>query len=249
MFIGSPLEQFEINLLMPLRIGNFNVPITNSTLFMFISCALVVALVALSTRNATLIPNRWQSVVEMLYDFVANLVSENIGKAGTKYFPLVFSVFTFILFSNLVGMVPYSFTITSHLVLVLALGLSLFIGITIIGFLNHGLHFFSMLLPEGTPMWLAPALVVIELISYLSKPLSLSIRLFANMMAGHTLLKIIAGFGWQIFTIGGFAAIGGFIPLILLVALMGLEFAVAMIQAYVFSLLICSYLNDSINLH
>ena len=249
MSVHSPLEQFELSLLIPIRLGNFNIPFTNSSLFMLLSCGLVVALISLSTKNATLIPSRWQSVTEMLYDFVGNLISENIGKEGVKYFPLIFCLFTFLLFCNLLGMIPYSFTVTSHLIVTFGLGCSLFIGTTIIGFQKHGLHFFSMLLPEGCPGWLAPALVVIELISYVSKPLSLSIRLFANMMAGHTLLKIIAGFGWSLFALGGLASLGGFVPVILLIALMGLEFGVAMVQAYVFTLLFCTFLNDSIHLH
>jgi ATP synthase subunit 6 len=247
--MNSPLEQFEILRIIPITIIGYDISITNSALFSLIAILSMVSIVWMSTHRATIVPNKWQSGVEIIYEFVLNTVTDNIGKKGLRYFPLVFALFSFILMCNLIGMIPYSFTVTSHAIITFGIGFSLFIGITILGFLNHGIHFFSLLLPEGSPMGLAPLIVGIELLSYFSKPLSLSIRLFANMMAGHTLLKIIAGFGWTMFGLGGMFYIFGFIPVILLFALVGLEIGIAAIQAYVFSLLVCMYLNDSIHLH
>jgi F-type H+-transporting ATPase subunit a len=195
------------------------------------------------------VPSRWQSVVEMIYEFVANLVDEQIGKKGKKFFPLIFTTFVFLLFTNLIGMIPYSFTVTSHFIVTFGLSLSLFIGITIVGFQVHGLHFFSFLLPKGAPLALAPLLVVLELVSYCFRAVSLGVRLFANMMAGHTLVKILSGFAWTMLSVGGVLAAAAVIPFGIVFALTGLEIGVACLQAYVFTILTCIYLNDAINLH
>jgi F-type H+-transporting ATPase subunit a len=246
----SPLEQFSIISLLPLRIGNIYFSFTNSSLFLLLTTALVFILFQMVTQNGGfLIPSRWQSFVEMIYQFVVSLVDEQIGGKGGKFFPLIFTLFVFLLFTNLIGMIPYSFTATSHLVVTFGLSLSLFIGVTIVGFQIHGLHFFSFLLPKGAPLILAPLLVVLELVSYCFRAVSLGVRLFANMMAGHTLVKILSGFAWTMLSVGGILGVASVIPFAVVFALTGLEIGVACLQAYVFTILICIYLNDSINLH
>ena len=193
--ISTPLEQFAIISIVPLHLGNVYFSFTNSALYMFLATGLVSLLCYLVTiHGGYLVPSRWQSIVEMIFQFVRSLVEEQIGPHGRKYFPLVFTTFLFLLSANLIGMIPYSFTATSHLVVTFGLSLSLFIGITIVGFQHHGLHFFSFLLPKGAPLILAPLLVVLELVSYCFRAVSLGVRLFANMMAGHTLVKIISSF-------------------------------------------------------
>lgn len=242
----SPLEQFSIVTLVPLGYFSF----TNSSFFMFLTVALVSFLFYLVTANGGfLVPTRWQSFVEMMYEFVLKLVEEQIGAAGKKYFPLIFTTFTFLLFSNLIGMIPYSFTTTSHLIVTFTLSVSIFIGVTIVGFQKHGIHFFSFLLPPGAPLGLAPFLVVIELVSYSFRAISLGVRLFANMMAGHTLVKILSGFAWTMMSLGGVMFVASFIPFAVVFALTFLEVGVACLQAYVFTILTCIYLNDAIHLH
>jgi F-type H+-transporting ATPase subunit a len=225
----------------------------NSSLFMLLTISLVLLLVYFVTLNGGhLVPNAWQSFVEIIYDFVLNLVNEQISGASSmkqRFFPLIFVTFTFLLFCNLIGMIPYSFTVTSHFIITLGLSLSLFIGITIVGFQTHGLHFFSILLPQGVPLPLAPFLVLLELISYCFRALSLGIRLFANMMAGHSLVKILSGFAWTMLSMGGIMYLAHLAPFLIVFALTGLELGVAILQAYVFTILICIYLNDAINLH
>ena len=250
MITFSPLEQFSIISLIPFHIGNLYFSFTNSSLFLLLTTSLLALLFYMVTRNGGfLLASRWQSFVEMIYEFVVSLVDEQIGSKGRKYFPLVFTIFVFLLFTNLIGMVPYSFTATSHLVVTFGLSLSLFIGITIIGFQTHGIHFFSYFLPKGAPLALAPLLVVLELVSYCFRAVSLGVRLFANMMAGHTLVKILSGFAWTMLSVGGLLTIASSIPFAIVFALTGLEIGVACLQAYVFTILICIYLNDAINLH
>ena len=201
-------------------------------------------------KGGYLVPNAWQSLVELVYDFVLNLVNEQIsGSVKQRFFPFVFVTFTFLLFSNLIGMIPYSFTVTSHFIVTLGLSFSLFVGVTLVGFQTHGLHFFSLLLPQGVPLPLAPFLVLLELISYSFRALSLGIRLFANMMAGHSLVTILSGFAWTMLSLGGVMYVAHLAPLAIVFALIGLELGVAMLQAYVFTILICIYLNDALNLH
>nr|YP_007890509.1 ATP synthase F0 subunit a [Andalucia godoyi]AGH24003.1 ATP synthase F0 subunit a [Andalucia godoyi] len=249
MFISSPFEQFQIVSFLPIKFGTLNLSFTNSSFYMLLVVLFIIALFALSTQKATIIPSRWQSIVEMLYEFVHNLVEEQVGPKGLRYFPVLFSVFLFILVSNLLGMIPYSFTVTSHIIVTFGLALAVFIGINIIGLSIHGAHFFSLFLPQGAPLALAPFLVLIELISYLFRVVSLAVRLFANMMSGHSLLKILSGFAWTMMCMGGFMFVASFIPLAIIFALTGLELAIAFLQAYVFTLLTCIYLNDAINLH
>lgn len=248
--VASPLEQFALLSLVPVHLGPLYLSFTNSSLFMVLVVSLALAVGFMVTlRGGALIPGPWQAGVEMIYEFVRNLVEEQVGPAGRPYFPLLFTTFTFLLLCNLVGMIPYSFTVTSHFVVTFGLSLSLFLGITAVGFQHHGLHFFSFLLPKGAPLILAPLLVVLELVSYCFRAVSLGVRLFANMMAGHTLVKILCGFAWSMLSLGGLLAVGSVAPLAIVFAITGLEVAVAVLQAYVFTILTCIYLNDAIHLH
>ena len=249
MTIGTPLEQFEISKILTLQLGWLDLSITNSAIAMILVIGLFMQLSIVTLKEARLIPTRWQSLMELTYEFVGGIVKEQIGEKGQGYFPLVYTIFTFLVISNLVGMIPYSFTITTHVAVTFTLSIAIFIGVTIIGFLNHGLRFIGILLPAGASLSLAPLLIVVELISYIARAISLAVRLFANMMAGHTLLKIISTFGWKIIVGGGLLGIIGIAPMILLIGLTGLEIAIAILQGYVFTVLTCSYLNDSINLH
>ena len=238
----NPLEQFTIERLVPLHIGRVDISYTNSALMMTVVVLLTTALVVLGTRRAALVPGRVQSMAEMLYEFVADLVDSNAGHDARPFFPFVFTLFVFILFANLLGLVPYSFTVTSHIVITFALALLVFIGVTIIGFVRHGVHFLSLFVPHGVPPVLLLLLVPIEVLSYFIRPFTLSIRLFANMLAGHTMLAIFGGFA---------AAIGllGILPLGVNILLIGLELLVAVLQAYVFAILTCLYLRDALYLH
>jgi F-type H+-transporting ATPase subunit a len=239
---GSPLEQFVIKPIVPISLGGADVSFTNSSLFMVITLGLVSAFMILGMRRSAIVPGRWQCAAELAYEFVAGLLRDTVGQEGRKYFPFVFTLFMFILCGNLLGMVPYSFTFTSHIIVTFALAFVIFIGVTVLGFAKHGMHFFSFFVPPGTPLPMYPLLIPIEVISYLSRPISLSVRLFANMLAGHTLLKVIAGF---------VAALGffGVLPLAFVVALTGLEILIAFLQAYVFTILTCLYINDALHLH
>mmetsp|Transcript_25936 Transcript_25936/g.79837 ORF Transcript_25936/g.79837 Transcript_25936/m.79837 type:complete len:257 (-) Transcript_25936:309-1079(-) len=252
--LASPLEQFQIVPIIPIYLGNYNFSITNSV---FISSLGIFGFFFLlySLINKTnfyfFMPNRWQILVEMFYEVIAGLLIKDIvGLKGEVYFPYFFSIFFFILVSNLIGLIPYSFTITSQLIVTFSLAFFLFLGINIICIKIHKFFFFSLFLPAGSSITLAFVLVPIEIVSYFVRPISLSVRLFANMMAGHTLLKVIAGFAWSMMSYGKNSLfIMHFIPLLILVVVMGLEFGVALIQAYVFTILTCIYLNDAINLH
>tara|TARA_B100000446_G_C10387477_1_gene282568 strand:- start:74 stop:703 length:630 start_codon:yes stop_codon:yes gene_type:complete len=209
---------------------------------MILTVLVVSIFLILSIKNKKVIPNRFQIISELLYEFIANMINDNIGHKGKKFFPFIFTLFTFILFGNLLGMLPYSFTFTSHIIVTFVLAMFIFLFITLIGIFMHGFKFFSLFVPKGAPMLMLPLMIPIEIISYLSRPISLSVRLFANMMAGHTMLKIFAGF---IVPLGIF----GIAPLMVDVALTALEVLIAFLQAYVFTILTCIYLNESINLH
>jgi F-type H+-transporting ATPase subunit a len=225
-----------------LRLGDVDLSYTNSALFMTIALVLAASFLMLATRRSALVPGRWQSLAEISYEFVANMIRDNVGQEGRKYFPLIFSLFMFVLFGNLLGLIPYSFTYTSHIIVTFAMAAVVFIGVTIIGFKKHGLHFLSFLMPAGVPIFMAPLIVPIEVLSYFTRPVSLSLRLFANMTAGHTMLKVFAGF---VALLGVF----GVVPLLLVAALTGLEMIIAFLQAYVFTILTCVYLNDALHLH
>ena len=209
----------------------------------------LITLVSSETKTFYIIPNSWQVLVETIYEVISQLLFDNINARGENYFPFISVLFTFILFSNLIGLIPYSFTVTSHLVITFSLSISLFIGVNIIGFNIHSSKMISIFLPSNTSFGLALLLVPIEFVSYIFKPISLGVRLFANLMAGHTLLKVIVGFAWSMLLLDELLFCMHVIPLIVLIVLMGLELAVAVIQAYVFTILTCIYLNDSVNLH
>ena len=239
---NNPLAQFEIQHLIPIKLGNLDASFTNSSLFMVLTVLAATALMVLAVRPRAAVPGRWQLLAELSYEFIAKMVSENIGKEGKPYFSFIFSIFMFVLFGNFLGMIPYSFTFTSHIAITLTMALVIFLLVTIIAFIKHGMHFFSFFLPAGVPIFLAPLMIAIEVISYFTRPFSLSIRLFANMMAGHTLLKVVGGF---VFPLG----VLGFVPVAGLVAITGLEFLIAFLQAYIFTILTCIYINDAIHLH
>jgi F-type H+-transporting ATPase subunit a len=239
---ANPLHQFTIERIVPMHVGRLDVSFTNSALFMVLAVLLIVALVFLTTRHAGLVPSRWQSVTELFYETIAKMIDEYVGHGGERYFPFVFTLFMFILFGNFLGMIPYSFTFTSHIIVTFAMAAVVFIGVTIIGIARHGLHFLTLFVPHGVPLWLLPLLVPIEMISYFIRPFTLSIRLFANMVAGHAMLAIFAGF---VVSLGIF----GILPLAVTSALILLELLVAALQAYVFAVLTCLYLRDAIHLH
>jgi F-type H+-transporting ATPase subunit a len=238
----SPLEQFKIEPILPIHIGGHDVSFTNSSLVMVVALLLASGFLLVGMRRQALVPTRMQSMAELSYEFIANLLGDTVGEEGKKYFPIVFTIFIFVLLGNLIGMVPYSFTFTSHIVVTFALAFAVFIGVTILGIVKHGFHFASLFVPPGVPVLLWPLLIPIEIISYLSRPISLSVRLFANMLAGHTLLQVFAGF---IALLGVF----GVLPFLFVVALSGLEFLIAFLQAYVFTILTCLYINDALHLH
>lgn len=243
--MADPLKQFEINPIAGLefQLMGYDVSFTNSSLFMLLAVIGSTLLLTVAMGRGSLVPSRWQNISEMLYEFIAGMLNDSVGSEGKKYFPFIFTVFMFILLGNLLGMIPYSFTFTSHIVVTFALAMLVFVTVTIIGFVKHGLHFLSLFMPSGVSYWLAPILIPIELLSYLSRPISLSVRLFANMMAGHTMLKVFAGFSVSMGVVFGLA------PLFINVALIGFEILVAVLQAYVFTILSCLYLKDSVELH
>lgn len=238
----SPLAQFEIKTLVPIQIGDINLSFTNSSAFMVATVLAISLFLIVGMRRSALVPGRWQSMVELSYIFIANLIKDTVGSGGRPYFPFIFTVFMFVLFGNLFGMLPYTFTFTSHIVVTFTMALFVFLGVTLIAIAKHKMHFFSFFMPPGVPMYMAPILIPIEIISYLSRPISLSVRLFANMLAGHTLMKVFAGF---VFALGVF----GIAPWAFIVALTGLEIVIAFLQAYVFTILTCLYLNDALHLH
>lgn len=250
LMLFSPLEQFSIFKLIPISFFGLDLSVTNSTLFAGISCFISFIFFNFICSNAKLVPSLWQSIAETLFEFVFyNVLSENIKKGGSAYFPIILTIFVYILSCNLIGMIPYSFTVTSHIVITLGLAIVAFTGINIIGLSIHGFHFFSLFLPGGAPLALAPLLIPIELVSYSFRVVSLALRLFANMMSGHCLLKILAGFAWTMLSAGGFLSVVHLLPLVVIFAIVGLELSIAFLQAYVFSVLLCIYLNDAISLH
>ena len=239
----SPLEQFEIVPYMHTEIGGYDISFTNSSFAMVLTVAAITLFLTLSVNTRSIIPSRLQLISELSYNFIAQLLSDTVGKQGRKYFPFVFTIFMFVLVGNMVGMLPYSFTFTSHIIVTFALAAVVFIGVTVIAFIKHGLHFFSFFVIPGLPWYMLPLLIPIEVISYLSRPISLSVRLFANMLAGHTLIKVFAMFviSMPFYT--------GILPLAFIVALTGLEILIAFLQAYVFAILTCLYINDALHLH
>ncbi|HUT51244.1 MAG TPA: F0F1 ATP synthase subunit A [Alphaproteobacteria bacterium] len=245
--MASPLEQFEIKAIVPIEVGGLDISFTNSSAAMAAALVVGTGLLVFGMGRASVVPGRIQSIAELSYEFVAGLISDTVGAEGKRYFPFVFTLFMFVLLGNLLGMLPYSFTFTSHIIVTFAMAAVVFIGVTILGLVKHKMHFFSFFVPPGVPVAMWPLLIPIEIISYLSRPISLSVRLFANMLAGHTLLKVIGGF---VFGLGAITfGVGGLLPLALMVALTGLEIVIAFLQAYVFAILTCLYINDALHLH
>tara|TARA_Y100001970_G_scaffold3782_1_gene4326 strand:+ start:298 stop:1029 length:732 start_codon:yes stop_codon:yes gene_type:complete len=242
--MANPMHQFEVHKIGPkIEISGIDLSFTNSSLFMLLSGIIITIFLLFGTKEKKLVPSKIQLISEMLYNFISKMISDTAGKKAKPYFPLIFSLFIFILICNMIGMLPYSFTVTSHIIVTLTFALFIFIGVTILGFIMHGFKYLKIFVPSGVPIVLLPIISVIEIISYLSRPVSLSVRLFANMMAGHTMLKVFGGF------VVSLGLIGGWLPLSFSVALTGLEILVAFLQAYVFAILTCIYLNDALNLH
>ena len=241
---ANPMSQFEVYSIGPkIQIGSFDLSFTNSSLFMVLTVSVISLSFIAATQKKSLVPNKMQLIAEMAFEFVSKMISETAGKDARPYFPFILSLFLFVLVANLLGMLPYSFTVTSHIIVTFALAFFIFIGVTVVGFAKHGISYLKLFVPSGVPIFLLPLIIVIEVISYLSRPVSLSVRLFANMMAGHTMLKVFGGF------VVSLGILGGWLPLGFAVALTGLELLVAFIQAYVFAILTCIYLNDALNLH
>jgi F-type H+-transporting ATPase subunit a len=238
----DPLHQFVISPIFRINAGTVDLSFTNSSLAVFASVALIYAFFRMGLKSKDLIPDRFRSLVEMSYELIANLISVNVGAKGHRYFPFVFSIFIFILVGNLLGMIPYMFTFTSHIIATFTLAMVVFLFVTLLGIYLHGFRFFTLFAPAGLPKFLLPLLVPIEMISYLSRPISLAVRLFANMMAGHTMIKVFAGFSVMLGALG-------IAPVAMNVILTGFEAVIAILQAYVFAILTCVYLNDAVHLH
>jgi F-type H+-transporting ATPase subunit a len=238
----SPLAQFRIHHILPITVGGVDLSFTNSSLWMAIAVLLVYGLVMLGARPGSMVPGRLQSLIELSYEFIADMVGSTVGKDGRRYFPFFFTLFMFVLFGNTLGLIPGGFTYTSHIVVTFSMAIFVICAVTVIGILRHGWHFFSLFAPGGCPIFVMPLLIPIELLSYAMRPISLSLRLAINMTAGHIMLATFSGF---IIALGIF----GLLPFALTVALYGLELAIAFLQAYVFTVLSCIYLQDTIHLH
>ncbi len=240
--MAGPLEQFEVKPWVPIRLGELDLSFTNASAYMVLAAAIATVFLVASMSGRALVPTRWQSLAEIFYEVIANMLRDNVGSAGRPYFPFIFTLFVFVLFCNVIGMVPGSFTVTSHIIVTFGLAAVVFIGVTIIGIWRHGFKFLSLFFPHGAPWWTAFILIPVELVSYLSRPVSLSVRLFANMTVGHVLLKVIAGF---IALMG----VAGIVPFAFLIPLTALEIGIAVLQAYIFTILSCVYLHDALHLH
>ncbi len=246
----DPLHQFAIKPIFNVVVGGTDVSFSNSSLSMIAVVAIVFSLMTYGMRSRSMVPGRLQSLAEVFYEFISRMVRDNAGHDARPFFPFVFTLFMFILIGNLLGMVPGAFTFTSHIVVTFSMAIFVFSMVTLLALVKHGIKFFTFFMPHGVPIWMAPLLVPIEIVSYLSRPISLSVRLFANMMAGHTMLKVFAGF--TILMMGAGSAFGyaaGVIPVVINVALIGFEIGVALLQAYVFTILTCLYIKDALELH
>lgn len=240
----SPLTQFEVKKIIDIKIGKYDLSFTNSALYMVIATFLIIAFMIFSTRKKSLIPSRIQTIAEILFNFINDLIKGSIGDEGQKFFPLIFSLFTFILICNFLGMTPYGFTSTSQVAVTLSIAILCFLIITIYAIYRNKLSgFIHMFLPSGVPWWMSPLIFLIELFSFLIRPITLSVRLFANMVAGHVLLKVIAGF---IISLGGIFAI---LPFAFSIIMTGFELFVAVLQAYIFAILVCAYLSETMKAH
>jgi F-type H+-transporting ATPase subunit a len=244
----DPIHQFHVtDLFAILRFGNVQIAFTNSAVFMLIAVVAITLLLVGATASRALVPGRLQSVAELFYEFIANTIRDTTGEEGMKFFPLVFSIFMFILFVNLMGLIPYGFAVTSHIVITAALALLVFFTVLIAGFWKHGLHFLRLFVPSGVPVYFLPLITPIEILSFFTRPVSHSVRLFANILAGHISLQVFAGFVTMLAAFGIVGWAGAVLPLALTVVLTALEFLVAVLQAYVFAILTCIYLNDALH--
>jgi len=244
---NDPIHQFQIQKIIPIEVGGMDFSFTNSSLFMGLTVAAASAFLIFSTSGRGLVPTRMQSVSEMAYEFVASMLRDAAGTDGMRFFPMVFSLFMFVLVANLFGMFPYFFTVTSHIIVTFALAMLVILTVVIYGFMRNGMKFLKLFVPSGVPGALIPLVTAIEVISFLSRPISLSVRLFANMLAGHITLKVFSGFVVSLGALGAAGVAGAILPLGMTVALTALEFLVAFLQAYVFTVLTCMYLNDALH--
>lgn len=247
--MSDPIHQFVIQSIAPLHIGGVDVSFTNSALWMAIACVTSILFLTFATAQRSMIPNRLQASAEMLYAFVAGMIKDNIGSRGSEYFPLVFTIFMVVFLGNMLGLIPWAFTYTSHIIVTGALALGIFALVTVIGFAKHGLKFFSLFNPPGVPLALKFLVIPIEIVSFLIRPVTLSVRLFANMMAGHLVLKVFAGFSATLIGMGVLGAAVGLVPMIANVGMITLEVLIAFLQAYVFAILSCIYLKDAVDLN
>lgn len=246
--MADPLHQFVVTPIVPIHVGGVDLSFTNSSLWMLIGVVASTMFLSMAMRRPTLVPGRAQVLSEMLYEFVANMIRENIGPAGRQYFPLIFTLFMVVLMGNLLGLLPYSFTYTSQLIVTGALALMIFLAVMVLGIVRHGTHFFSIFMPPGVPWWLVPLVLPLEIVSFLIRPITLSVRLFANMMAGHLMLKVFAGFSVAMISAGAAGWLGAAFPMLFNAVLTGFELMIALIHAYVFSVLSCLYLKDTVEL-
>lgn len=250
--MADPLHQFVVQDIVPLEIAGVDISFTNSSLWMVIAGVVSTLFLTMAMRKPALVPGRLQVMAEMLYGFIANMIRDNVGTKGMQYFPLIFTLFIVVLMGNLLGLIPYSFTYTGQLIVTVSLALVIFLTVLILGFVRHGTHFFSLFMPPGLPLWLAPLIIPLEVVSFLIRPVTLSVRLFANMMAGHLMLKVFAGFSVAMISaaagMGAFGWLGAAFPMLFNTVLTGFELMIALIHAYVFSVLSCLYLKDTVEL-
>lgn len=247
--MANPIKQFEITPLIELKFGTLDLSYTNSALWMTIAVVLSTAFLTSAMRRRALVPTRAQAFAESAYEFVAGMIRENIGSKGAQYFPLIFTLFVVVLLGNVLGLIPYSFTYTSHIIVTAALAFLIFMVVICIGLFKHGFHFFSLFLPAGVPAFLIPLILPIEILSFFIRPVTLAVRLFANMIAGHIMLKVFAGFSTGMVTMGLAGVAFGILPMLFNAVLIGFELLIAFLQAYVFAVLSCIYLKDTVDLH
>jgi len=246
--VANPIKQFEINPILEFSVGNVDLSYTNSSLWMTIAIVVSTVTMTMAMRKKALVPDRLQIGAEMLYSFIANMIRDNIGLKGRQYFPLIFTLFVVVLFGNVLGLIPYSFTYTSHIIVTAALAFLIFFIVLLIGFVKHGFHFFSLFLPPSVPWWLTPLIVPLEMMSFIVRPITLSVRLFANMIAGHIMLKVFAGFSTGMMALGAVGFAAGLLPMLFNSVLIGFELLIAFLQAYVFAILSCIYLKDTVEI-
>ena len=243
----NPIEQFAVRPILSITVGGHDVSLTNSAVFMLVAVAIVCGLMAIAGRGGATVPTRMQAMAEIAYEFIAGMVRSAAGETGMRFFPMVFCIFMFVLILNLIGLIPFSFSVTSHLIVTVALALLVFFTVVIVGIKEHGLHFFKLFVPSGVPIYILPLVVAIEIISFLSRPLSHSVRLFANMLAGHITLYVFGAFVAMLLSAGAIVKVVAILPFAMTIGLEALELLVAFLQAYVFAMLTCMYLNDALH--